>query len=194
VLKKRILRTVLQEIVVHTTDDPPSLNLKLHWAGGSHTQLTVRKNKTGYHNHINSEEVTGLIRELALVCEDSSIVSILNRLGYRTGDGNTWTEKRVQHVRHTKGFPVCPPPDQRRWITMQQAADVLPGSCMVVRRLIAEKVLPARQVVKFAPWMIERCHLELAVVRKAIRIVHSGHRSSRSESNNAQSSLFADAG
>jgi hypothetical protein len=69
-LKKRILRTVLQEVVADTPDDPPSVHLKLHWAGGSHTELTVRKNRTGYHNHINSEEVTELIRELALVCED----------------------------------------------------------------------------------------------------------------------------
>jgi DNA invertase Pin-like site-specific DNA recombinase len=193
-LKKRILRTVLQEIIVDTTDDPPAVNLKLHWAGGSHTELTVRKNRTGYHNHINSEEVTELIRDLALVCEDGAIVSILNRLGYRTGNSNTWTEKRVQHVRHTKGFPACPPSDQRLWITMQQAAEALNVSNMVVRRLIAEKVLPARQIVKFAPWMIERQHLDLPAVRQAIRLVHSGRRSYKTTPNNAQNSLFTDAG
>ncbi len=103
-LKKRILRTVLQEVIADTTDDPPAVHLKLHWVGGSHTELTVRKNRTGFHNLINSEEVTELIRELALVCEDSAIVSILNRLGYRTGNNNTWTEKRVQHVRHSRAF------------------------------------------------------------------------------------------
>jgi hypothetical protein len=117
-----------------------------------------------------------LIRELALVCEDTSIVSILNWLGYRTGNGNTWTEKRVQHVRHTNGFPDCPPPDQRLWITMQQAAAALGVSEMVVRRLIAQKSLPAKQIVKFAPWMIERSHLELPAVRKEIRRVHEGRR------------------
>jgi hypothetical protein len=160
-VKKCILRTVLQEVIADTTDDPPSVRLKLHWAGGSHTELTVPKNRTGYHNHINSQEVTELIRELALVCEDTSIVSILNRLGYRTGNGNTWTEKRVQHVRHTNRFPACLPPDQRLWITMQQAATTLGVSEMVVRRLIAQKSLPAKQIVKFAPWMIERQALEL---------------------------------
>lgn len=134
------------------------------------------KNRTGYHNHINSQEVTELIRELALVCEDASIVSILNRLGYRTGNSNTWTEKRVQHVRHTNGFPACPPPDQRLWITMQQAAAALRVSEMVIRRLIAQRILPAKQIVKFAPWMIERTHLELPAVRKQIRRVHVGRR------------------
>ena len=152
-----------------TTDDPPSVHLKLHWAGGNHTELTVRKNRTGYHNHINSEEVTELIRELALVCEDGAIVSILNRLGYRTGTGNTWTEKRVQHVRHTKGFPACPPPDQRRWITMRQAASMLGVSEAVVRRLIAQKTLPAKQIVKFAPWMrkaVERASSRCTTLKK----------------------------
>ena len=92
-----------------------------------------------------------MIREPAFVWEDTPIVSILNRLSYRTGNGNTWTEKRVQHVRHTNGFPACPPPDQRLWINMQQAAAALRVGEIVVRRLIAQKILPAKQIVNFAP-------------------------------------------
>ena len=134
-----------------------------------------------------------LIRELALVCEDSAIVAILNRLGYRTGNGNTWTEKRVQHVRHTKGFPVCPPPDQRLWITMQQAAAALAVSDAVIRRLVMQKTLPARQIVKFAPWMIERSHLDLPAVHRAVRLVHTGKRSPSLASSNAQTRMFIDA-
>ena len=190
-LKKRILRTVLEEVVADTTDDPPSVHLKLHWAGDTHTELTVRKNRTGYHNHINSEEVTSLIRELALVCEDGAIVSILNRLGYRTGTGNTWTEKRVQHVRHTKGFPACPPPDQRRWITMRQAASMLRVSEAVVRRLIAQKTLPAKQIVKFAPWVIEKTDLDLPAVHRAIRLVHTGRRDPVRLTNDVQTRMFS---
>jgi len=188
-LKKHILRTVLQEVIADTADDPPAVHLKLHWAGGSHTGLTVPKNRTGYHNHINSQEVTELIRELALVCEDTSI-SILNRLCYRTGNGNTWTEKRVQHVRHTKGFPACPPPEQRRWLTMQQAASALQVSDAVVRRLVMQKTLPARQIIKFAPWMIERAHLDLPAVRRAIRLVHTGRRDPSRMLNHAQTRMF----
>lgn len=189
-LKKRILRIVLQEVIVDTTDDPPGVHLKLHWIGGSHTELTVRKNRTGHHNRINSEEVTKLIRELSLVCEDSAIVSILNRLGYRTGNANTWTEKRVQHVRHTKGFPACPPLDQRLWITMQQAAVALSVSDAVIRRLVMQKALPARQIVKFALWMIERIHLDLPAVHRAVRLIHTGERSPSLVISNAQTRMF----
>jgi DNA invertase Pin-like site-specific DNA recombinase len=127
-----------------------------------------------------------------LVCEDSAIVSILNRLGYRTGIGNTWTEKRVQHVRHTKGFPACPPPELRRWITMQQAAAMLKVSDAVVRRLVAQKTLPAKQIVKYAPWMIEREHLDLPAVHRAVRLVHTGRRAPSCVSSDAQTRMFTD--
>jgi len=191
-LKKRVLRTVLEEVVADTTDEPPAVHLKLHWAGGTHTQLTVRKNRTGDHNNVNSEEVTELIRELALVCDDRAIVSILNRLGYRTGHANTWTEKRVQHVRHTKGFPACPPPEQRLWITMQQAAVALGISQASVRQLIERKILPAKQIVKFAPWTIERAHLTLPAVHRAVRLIHTGRRSPSRVTSNAQTPMFID--
>ena len=39
---------------------------------------------------------------------------------------------------------------------MTQAAEQLQVSSMVIRRLIAQKILPARQVIKHAPWVIER--------------------------------------
>ena len=64
---------------------------------------------------------------------------------------------------------------------------------MVVRRLIAQKVLRAKQIVKFAPWVFERLDLELPAVRKAIRIVRTGRRSPSVVSNHAQNALFIDA-
>jgi hypothetical protein len=77
---------------------------------------------------------------------------------------------------------------------LQQAADALQVSSMIVRRLIAQQVLPAKQIVKLAPWVIERLHLELPAVRKAIRIVHTGRRSPSIASNNAQGPLFIEMG
>ena len=74
---------------------------------------------------------------------------------------------------------------------MPQAAAALAVSEMVVRRLIAQKILPAKQIVKFAPWMIERTHLELSAVRKEIRRVRVGQRLGLAVSEK-QTGLFAD--
>jgi hypothetical protein len=51
-----------------------------------------------------------------------------------------------------------------------QAADALRVSEMVVRRLIAQQTV--KQIVKFAPWMIDRTALKRSAVLKEIRRVH----------------------
>ncbi len=51
--------------------------------------------------------VVDLVRELARVCPDRAIVSILNRLSYKKGAENTWTGSRVQHLRYTNQMPCC---------------------------------------------------------------------------------------
>jgi DNA invertase Pin-like site-specific DNA recombinase len=175
-LKKRILRTVIREIIVTEKDSPSTILMAVHWHGGVHTYLEATRRTQGQHDNGNDLAVIDLVRELATVCNDASVVAILNRLGYRTGAGNTWTESRVQHLRHTNQIPTCPPAEERPWVTMTQASEQLKVSSMVVRRLIAQNILPARQFVKYAPWVIERKDLDLPGVRKAIWLVREGLR------------------
>jgi len=73
---------------------------------------------------------------------------------------------------------------------MQQAGSALQVSDAVLRRLVMQKTLPARQIVRFAPWMIERAHLDLPAVHRAIRLVHTGRRDPSRMSNLAQTRLF----
>lgn len=60
----------------------------------------------------------------------------------------------------------------------------------VVLRLEIQKTLPARQIVKFAPGMIERAHLDLPAVHRAIRLVHAGRRDPSRMPNHAQTRMF----
>jgi hypothetical protein len=189
-LKKRILRTVIKEIVVTEQDCPPKILMTVHWDGGVHTHLEASRRTQGQHDNGNDLAVVDLVRELARVCDDYAVVSILNRLGYKTGAGNTWTESRVQHHSHTNQIPACPPVGERPWVTMTHAAEELKVSQMVVRRLIKEGTLPAGQVIKHAPWVIERKDLQLPAVRKAIWLVHEGIRHAGTVE--SQESLFVD--
>jgi len=179
-LKKRILRTVLEEIIIDIrAEDPPKIFLRLHWMGGSHTELVVPKNRSGINQRCTDAKIVDLVRDLAKVCRDRTIAAILNRLGYRTGPGNTWKESRVASLRHHHQIPACEREAQRSWRTLEEAARELEVSPSVMRRLIREKVLPAKQVVKHAPWVIERADLDLAAVQVAIRAVREGKRCPR---------------
>lgn len=180
-LKKRVLRTVLTEIVVDIQEEPPEIVMWLHWAGGVHTRLRVAKNRTGVHRRCASQEVVDLVRELAKVCPDADIAGILNRQGHRTGTGNPWTASRVRAFRVAHGVPVMPAGTTRAWLTLADAASALGISTPSVRKLIERGTLPAKQVVACAPWVIDRKHLTLSAVQEAAQAIRAGRRVPRSD-------------
>ncbi|HKR39927.1 MAG TPA: hypothetical protein VJU59_09655 [Paraburkholderia sp.] len=96
-VRKRNLRSVLKEIVARVVET--HIELVIHWQGGDHTELSVVKNRTGQHRWATDVAVKALITRLARQLNDSSIASLLNRLGHRTGRGHTWTEMRVRSFR-----------------------------------------------------------------------------------------------
>jgi len=121
-LKKRIIRTLINEIVVDVNHPRATIEMQIHWAGGVHTPLIVRKNKYGRNSRAVDRDVVELVRELALVQPDSYIASTLNRLGYQTGTGKTWNETRVKHLRNYNQIPVFARGTDRSWLTLEEAA------------------------------------------------------------------------
>lgn len=186
-LKKRILRTLLEEIVADTTPSPPVVVLHLHWMGGVHTVLKVSKNRPGQHRRITSRTVVELVRELAQTSDDLQIAYVLNRLGYQTGARNSWTQSRVGSVRRNHAIPGFDKTAPRPWLTLEQAARVLNVSRKFVRCLLSEGILPGRQVVPYAPWVIDRESLDLPSVRGAVAA--RGRRKSLPRHQDGQSEL-----
>jgi DNA invertase Pin-like site-specific DNA recombinase len=174
-LKKRILRTVLTEIIIDNDADSAMHRLCLHWAGGVHTELSVERNKPGQHRHSADRSVIELVSDLAKICQDKTIAAILNRLGYKTGQEKTWNASRVAGLR---GYhKIAPFQKQDSWVTQEEAARELQVGDTVVKRLIRERVLPAKQVVKFAPWIIEKKDLLLPAVQQQVKAARrGGHR------------------
>jgi hypothetical protein len=167
--RKRLLRAVLKEIVVCVTDT--RLELVLHWHGGDHTELSVVKNRSGQHRWKTDVDVQRTITELARQMSDADIAGLLNRLGQRTGKGQTWTEMRVRAFRCTHRIAVYRPGEreERGEVTLEQAAQQLHTSTMTVRRMIGSGVLPAQQACKGAPWVIKRCDLQRPEVGAALQ-------------------------
>jgi len=157
--RKRILRTVLEEIVVTLAEG--RIELLLHWRGGDHTRLSVRRNRTGQHRWSTDAEVGALIRTLARQQADGRIAATLNRLGKKTGRGNAWTEARVRSFRKYHRVPVYRPGEmaERGEVTVNEAAARLKIGRMSVLRLIASGTIEAQQVCKGAPWVIPEAQL-----------------------------------
>jgi excisionase family DNA binding protein len=164
--RKRIIRTLIEEIVVRVEDD--ALDLVIRWVGGDHTPLRVRKNRAGQHRWTTNADVVELVTVLARQLPDKAIASILNRAGKTTGRGNGWTRSRVCIMRNHRGIPPYREGErvERGEVTLEEAARVLEVSEATVRRLIKEKVLPAAQHGKGAPWVIRAADLDDPTVKQ----------------------------
>jgi hypothetical protein len=102
--RKRIIRTLINEIVVRVSEQ--TIELVVHWHGGDHTELKVKKNRTGRHRWTTTTDVVDLVRALARQMPDKAIASLLNRAGKTTGKGNSWTQGRVCSLRNKQTIAV----------------------------------------------------------------------------------------
>jgi excisionase family DNA binding protein len=178
-LKQRIVRILIREIVVDVEEENHEIIMLLHWAGGRHSEVRIKKSTTGHHRYCTKLEAVEVVRRMAGQFTDEQIASTLNRLGMRTGAGNTWNEGRVYSLRHYHQLPAY---DASRSpagvLTLEQAAARLGVSPCVVRRLIEARTIAATQVVPGAPWQIPAAAVESEAVLTAIR---DGKRRARAE-------------
>jgi excisionase family DNA binding protein len=165
--RKRIIRTLIEEIVVSVEAD--ALALVVRWAGGDHTPLRVSKNRTGQHRWSTNAEIVDLVTVLARQMADGAIAAVLNRAGKKTGRGNGWNRSRVCMIRNHRGIPPYREGEraERGELTLEEAAERLSVSEATVRRLIAQGAIPADQLCKGAPWVIRAGDLDTEAVRCA---------------------------
>jgi hypothetical protein len=176
-VKQQLVRTLVEEILVDVDETRREVVLVIHWRGGQHSEVRARKPKPGEHRKRTSDEAEAVIREMAGTWSDAQMATALNRMGIRTGQGQTWTADRVEQSRRTAGIRAyAPAVDRQQWLTMRDAAKYAGISHHFVRALITRGVLHAKQVVPDAPWQIRRADLDSDAVRMAIARRHSTGR------------------
>jgi hypothetical protein len=77
-LKKRIVRTVIQEVIADIDADAGEIVLLLHWMGGTRTELRLPRRRRGQRNS-TTPDIIDAVRQLVLIVNDDLIAGILNR-------------------------------------------------------------------------------------------------------------------
>jgi hypothetical protein len=160
-IKKRIVRTLIEEVVADYDAESSEIVLLIHWKGGAHTELRTPRRRRGQMNH-TSVEVVAAVRSLARLCSDDVIAGALNRNGLKTGRGNRWTRERVVSLRNYHQI-ACFNPDrcqQEGWLKLNEAADVVGVSSMTLRLAIERGEIPGEHPLPDGPWVINRQDLE----------------------------------
>ena len=167
--RQQLLRALIADIVVDVDDDARDVVLTIHWRGGQHSELRVRKPRTGEHGCATTEDALAVMRSMAGRWSDEHIAASLNRMGLPTGQGKTWTAHRVASVRRVRAIHAYRSAEKDgEWLTMTEAAKALGVTNHSIRRLIKTGVLSAVQVVPGAPYQIRADDLTSAPVKSAV--------------------------
>ena len=62
-LEKRIVRTLIEEILVDVDEESARIRMVVRGAGGQHAQLSVRKQRKGQHRYTTDRKVVEIVRE-----------------------------------------------------------------------------------------------------------------------------------
>jgi DNA invertase Pin-like site-specific DNA recombinase len=158
--RQRLLRALVADIIADVDEEAREVVLTIHWRGGQHSQLRVRKPKSGEHGCRTPEEALAVMRSMATRWSDEDIAASLNRMGMPTGQGKTWTAHRVGSLRRVRGIHAYRSAEKDgEWLTMSEAAAALGVSHHRIRRLIKDGVLSSDQVVPDAPHQIRASDL-----------------------------------
>jgi len=160
-LKKRIIRTLIHEVVVDVNAEAGELILVLHWKGGVHTELRLPRRRRGQNSNQTSKEIVDAVRTLSRICSDEWIAGALNRNGLLTGRGNRWTREGVTSLRSHHKIP-CYGSDRREkegWMNLTEAADALGVSARTLRLAVERGEIVAAHPLADGPWVFNRREL-----------------------------------
>ena len=170
-LKKRIVRTLIEEVLVDVDSDAGETSLVIRWNGGVHTELRVRRRRRGQNSLHTSPDIVEAVRALTRICPDKIIAGVLNRNGLRTGKGNRWTQERVTTLRSKRKIEKYSAAKQeiKGWMTLTQAAVYTGVSGKTLRRAVVRGEIEAQHPLSDGPWIFNREDLDAPGVRNVIK-------------------------
>jgi DNA invertase Pin-like site-specific DNA recombinase len=176
-IKKRIVRTVIQEVVADIDDDAAEIILLVHWMGGIHTEIRLPRRRRGQRNS-TSPDIIAAVRLLVRIANDDLIAGILNRNKLLTGHGNRWTRERVTALRSHHRIPVWRPAVDgvEPWLNLTRAAKLL-GISQKTLRLAAESgEIDAVHPLADGPWIFSRSDLAAPAAQTIVKRARQGAR------------------
>jgi DNA invertase Pin-like site-specific DNA recombinase len=177
-LKKRIVRTLIRDVIVDVDSQAGEVILVVHWKGGVHTELRLPRRRRGQNSTHTAKETVEAVSVLSRICSDQLIAAILNRNALLTGRGNRWTQERVTALRSHYGIP-CYRPERRSaegWMNLTEAAKFLGLNPRTLRLAVERREIEALHPLPDGPWVFNRCALETEAAAMFVKRVNQRNR------------------
>jgi len=175
-LKKRLLRAAIREVLVEAQPEQKRLEVTIHWQGGAHTQIHVKK----YDRRRGQATDPDLIKMARQLAEDgladADAARVLNMHGTTTPGGLPWTVDRVTRFRRAHLLRLRKRAPCANTMTMSEAAAYLGISRNGLLGLERLGALDRNQVMEFAPWRIEKNQLDSERLQALVRTLKTQGR------------------
>jgi hypothetical protein len=191
-LKKRLLRTAVREILVDLQAEEKRLEVTIHWQGGVHTRIHVKKYDRR-RGRATDPDLIDMVRKLAGDgITDADSARVMNMHGTTTPGGLPWTVERVTRFRRSHHIRRGERPSTDEYLTMSEAAAHLGISRNGLLGLERIGALSRNQVMDFAPWRVERKQLDSERVQALVRTLKASGRLPKGGCPEGQLSLLDD--
>lgn len=168
-LKKRIVRTLIEEVVADIDAEAGEITLLIHWSGGVHSELRLPRRRRGQRN-ATSQDIVAAVQLLVRIASDDLIAGILNRNRLTTGHGNRWSRERVTALRSHHKIPVHRPPHDgnSEWLNLTKAAAYLQVSAKTLRLAAERGDICGVHPLPDGPWLFDRRVLDAPETKSVI--------------------------
>jgi hypothetical protein len=161
---------LIEEILVDTDREIGEISIVIHWKGGVHTEVRVRRRRHGQNRHHTTADVVDAVRVLSQILSDKQTAGYLNRNNLRTGRGNRWTQERVNSLRKWRKIPCYSPERQQTegWMNLTKAAAYVDVNPKVLRRAVEQGKVEASHPLPDGPWVFNREYLDQPATRETL--------------------------
>ena len=169
-LKQRLAGLLLEEVLCDVDASGQEVILVLHWQGGRHSEVRMRKPEPGQHRYQASPQVHALLREHSPSQSTQQLAALLNQHGLKTGHGHSWDAERVRGFMAKHGIgPFAGSGSSAPSLSLTKAARRLGVNDHTVRRLITQGLLPCTQRAAHAKCQIPAEALQSPQVQAAVQ-------------------------
>lgn len=170
--KQRLMRLLVQEVVIDLDESANEAVVIVHWSGGQHTEVRVARVRAKRSAKWPRPSPVNVLRRLGGQWPDRELAVTMNRMRCRCGDGKTWTTMRVRELRERLGIAAFDPTAEREeTISVDETARRLQICVQSVYRLIREGLLPATHLMRSAPWQVPLAALTSDRVQTGVQAI-----------------------
>jgi DNA invertase Pin-like site-specific DNA recombinase len=177
-VRKRMIRLVVQEIVLDQKREPGQVWFKIIWQTGAVSEHQLRRRVQAYDGYADLARLEHRVRELnSMGRMDAAIAAALNAEGFASARGCPFSGPGIHLLRKRWGIATVKingtAPNPPRWpdgsYSVRGVADAIGVTAQTVFKWIGARLLSGEQMAKGMPWKVAMPDERITALRARIR-------------------------